>query len=233
MRLRRIVALALFGALVVAATLATERLLRRGRDGPFADYARLRRHTVNAHLAQADAPFVFLVGDSHAERISPAATLCGLPIVNGGVGGARASDVLRLVRQFAFPRPPATIVLTVGSNDLARKLDPTAPASRGRFESEARDLIAELKKRSTDLVVAALPPFAPELGRDFDLDGVRAYSDILATLCRGGACRFADPAGPLREGSSGAARPTALSDGVHIADNRAWLNRLAAEICPR
>lgn len=233
MNLRRAVALVLFAALVVAATLATERLLRRGRDGPFADYGRLRRQTINAHLAQADAPYVFLAGDSHAERISPAATLCGFPIVNGGVGGARAGDVLRLVRQLAFPRPPVAIVLSVGTNDIARKLDPTAPAARERFAAEARALIAELKTRGTDLVVTAIPPVAPELGRDFDLGGVGLYTEVLGGLCTGPGCRLADPAGPLRDGGSGAARPGVLPDGVHIGDNRAWLARLAAETCPQ
>lgn len=192
----------------------------------------IRIEAVNAHLAEAEPGYILLAGDSHAE-LNGATRICGRPVVNAGVSGSRAAEYAAIVARLRRPLAPAATVLTIGTNDLRRSLDPLAPRALSGFEAAASDLLASLGGggRGGLLIVTAVPPLDPAVTK-LDPAAVEAYSARLRALCAGAWCSVVDPFATLR-GPGGSATAGALRDGVHLASYRGATARLEQEVCGR
>lgn len=192
--------------------------------------ARQRVRVINAQLADAQAGYVFLAGDSHMELANPAMGLCHREVVNGGISGARSGFYADRLRELNFVTSPAAAVVTIGTNDLFRKQHPGASESMLRFEADVRRIVAGLKRSTPAVFVTAIPPLGREVTATFDERVAPAYSDRLRALCLEEGCRFIDPFVTMRtEGE--VARPGILRDGVHFASYRTVFQALEPLIC--
>lgn len=88
----------------------------------FHDHMDVRESIIRFALDGLDNPVVFL-GDSLVEMADLPKTICGKPVVNGGVGGAQTSDFMRLAPKFLKLTKPSAIVIALGAND-----PPNAPS---------------------------------------------------------------------------------------------------------
>lgn len=189
MRRRKLVAAAA-AAVVAVGALGVAKL--RGRDDAvLSEYGRLRLDAVGAQLLQARAPYRLLVGDSHAERLY-LPTLCGAPVVNAGIGGARAAAVRRVVETLSPLVPPEAIVVIVGTNDVQRRRGPADPARRGAFREDLRAILTTAADRAAAVYATPLPPLDPARATTFDVGERSAYSAIVAEECARAGCRLAD-----------------------------------------
>lgn len=100
------------GALAVVATAAASRA--HWHDPHMVRDQRLL--VIEEHAAQMPRGAVLLVGDSTAERFH-LPTLCGLPVLNAGVGRASAEEVLPLAQTLKARLAPRLVIVSVGLND--------------------------------------------------------------------------------------------------------------------
>jgi lysophospholipase L1-like esterase len=78
--------------------------------------ARPKGHSVESVLAEVRlATGIVIAGDSLVEDAKFPASLCGLQIVNAGIGGAGASTLLAIADK--MQTKPALIVVSIGVND--------------------------------------------------------------------------------------------------------------------
>jgi lysophospholipase L1-like esterase len=161
------------------------------RDAGATGYADLRLFALNPQLAQVAGPYRLLVGDSHAERLF-LPELCGAPVIDAGVGGARAITVRHVAKNLVLPRPPEAIVLMVGTNDLKRSRDRGPGNRREGFRRDLRALIEDLTRMSPQVFATPLPPLDRARAANFDVDEVGPYSRIVAEECARAGCRLAD-----------------------------------------
>jgi lysophospholipase L1-like esterase len=229
-RLKLVAAFA--GAMALCAGLAFWAGTKQVRGLSSEVYAQQRLPTINSRLSEAGKGFIFLAGDSHAELINATYRLCGREVVNGGVSGAKAELYKNLAPQLTFVPSPHMVVLAIGTNDIARKKGPLAPASMSAFEENIASIVASFRKVAPRIVVMAVPPISPELAEQFEIGAVAAYSDRLHALCAREGCDFVDPYSALREQDGSAARPDMMRDGVHFRSYRAIHERLGALLCP-
>jgi hypothetical protein len=76
------------------------------------------RRIQQAAVRNGTAKAAVVIGDSLVESATFSSTLCGLPVVNAGLAGSRASDVLRLLDEMSrIGISPALIVISVGINN--------------------------------------------------------------------------------------------------------------------
>ena len=228
--MKRRILLSLGGLLLVGAGILIGRTLATAPVNVRA-YALGRLTAVQVHLGEAPPAYVFLAGDSHAELQTPAQRPCGLELVNGGVSGATAPVYADLVATLRFPVRPRAAVLTIGTNDILAKNDPRDPAAAARYEAAATRIIRQLMGTADRLVVTALPPIGRELAGRLDPLAVADYSDRLKALCARLGCRFADPFGAIRDGTTGFAKPNTMRDGLHLSAYRPALAALAPDLC--
>jgi lysophospholipase L1-like esterase len=80
---------------------------------------RPKRHSVESVLAEARyATGIVVIGDSLVEDAKLPSKLCGLPIINAGIGGARASNFISIAEEMtAQQATPQLIVVALGTND--------------------------------------------------------------------------------------------------------------------
>lgn len=199
-----------------------------------AAFRQARAFGVSGELRQIDGPYSLLLGDSQMERLH-LPTLCGRPAVNGAIAGTRIAGLRAVVGWVDLPRPPETIVVTIGTNDLTRRQRSGHPDAAARFRSDVRALVAELAPRARHLVVTAVPPFdagRPGVTAFYDTDAAPAYSAILSEECARAGCRFVDAFADLRDPASLSRSP----DGVHLGLDPAARDRVAARLeaatCP-
>lgn len=224
----------LVAAVLVAGTAALLVNRHRSENGQaVAAFREARAFAVSGLLKQVDGPYALLLGDSQFERLY-LPTLCGHPVVNGAIAGTRISGLRAVAGWITLPRPPDTIVLTIGTNDLTRRQRSGTDAS-GRFREEARALFAELAPRARHVVATAIPPFEtdrPGVTKFYDAAAAPAYSAILAEECARAGCHFVDAFADLRDPASLSRSP----DGVHLGLDRAARDavaaRLSAAACP-
>lgn len=89
---------------------------------PFDPFGKLRW----AHLNRADdAPKggVLLLGDSFVQRLY-LPELCGLPVFNAGMAGARSDQIAPLVKPLIAKLEPKVIVVSAGANDREQGVEP-------------------------------------------------------------------------------------------------------------
>lgn len=80
------------------------------------DYASVRTAVIRAQISLVKAPVIFL-GDSIVESAVLPSTICGHPVINAGVSGARISFFAEWAPQFTRESDPALAILAVGIND--------------------------------------------------------------------------------------------------------------------
>ena len=193
-------------------------------------YAQNRIVAIQVHLDEARPGYVLIAGDSHAELQSGAERVCGAETVSAGISGATARGYADLLARLTFPTRPSAAVLTIGTNDIARKRDPT-DAGAAAFEAAVLGLVARLKALADTVVVTAVPPIGPEAAVRLDAAAVGDYSARIRALCQRAGCTYADPFAELRAGDTGFARAGALRDGLHLARYRPVLRALAPALC--
>ncbi|MBL8649776.1 MAG: hypothetical protein JNL35_05160 [Sphingopyxis sp.] len=82
---------------------------------PFDPYARQRWAIVNA-ADDAATGGALLIGDSIVQRLVMT-DLCGLPVFNAGMAGARSDQIAPLAKPLVEKLKPRIIVLSAGTND--------------------------------------------------------------------------------------------------------------------
>src|SRR6266566_778552 len=103
-----------------------------------------------AKMGSANGPFVVILGDSLTQDARLPASVCGMPLINAGIGGSRASTFIPFAeemtaRQFA----PTLVVVALGINDAIS-------AYRSDFRSAYNLLIDSLPK--SQIALATLAP---------------------------------------------------------------------------
>lgn len=174
------------------------------------DRVQSRLFMIRSQFSQAKNPVVF-VGDSITEAALLPPTLCGLPVVNAGIGRETAASYARLVRGLfghAF-----LVVVAIGTNDVL--------GYNSDFETSYVHLLDALPTRRPVLV--ALPPLEPvssELERD---------NAIIAKIAKDRGLDFVSP--DFSESPN-------IADGVHLSAKgyEMWLPPIVRAIernCPR
>ena len=118
--MRRAIAWTLITVLLIAFVASFSELQRiRKRFGEvtrhtFHDHADIRLAVIKAALAQEQNPIV-LLGDSVAEMGRLPSQLCGKPIINAGIGGAKLSELGRIAQELDSA---SLVIVVAGSNDI-------------------------------------------------------------------------------------------------------------------
>lgn len=218
-------------AVAGAAAFAAGWFARPAPAGNAVGYGALRVAVVNAHLREVRAPYAFFAGDSYVELAPLEPLSCGLDVVNGGLSGLKTADYLAAWRKVRFERPPAAILLAIGTNDLLLKHAPSGRSALARFRADAEALVAALAATGARLVVAAVPPIPAALRPVFDPAGFELYSDVLRDACGRHDCRFVDPYAAARGAEFWRGREGTSPDGLHLGNLRAAYATVAGALC--
>ena len=195
-------------------------------------YAHDRLVAVQFHLDDAPDDYILLAGDSQAEFQSPAQRICGIELVNGGIGGTTAAIYADLASTLSIKTRPRAVALFIGTNDLKMKKTPRSYAAMTRFDEATERIVRRFQAVSDRVVVTAIPPIGRSLGDRLDAAAVRALSNRIQALCTRIGCVYADPFADLRDGDSGYALPGTLRDELHIAAYRRVMTALEPALCP-
>lgn len=216
--------LALFGAL---GTRRGHRRLCRSNAVLAARNVASRLATAQAELDEAEAGYVFLAGDSHAELLGHPAW-AGRTVVNGGIGGRSARHYAEDLPRLAFRRRASVAVLSVGTNDIMCRSKPLTQRAAALFDASVGTILEQLRAHADRVVVLAVPPIALSGTFPRDPRAVELYSWQILRTATQRDCAYFDPFAPIRTDDFGLARPDALSDEVHLADyGPVWERTLA------
>lgn len=204
-------------------------LARDDTPRAFDGFRQVRLKTIQAQLEQVRGPYIVVLGDSHAERLY-LQSLCGLPVVNAGLSGATLSDVLDLALKITPPRKAATVLLSVGTNDIWVKRAPETAEAESSFRSGLAALKQRLSAWSDRRALIAIPPVADKEEALFPPSAAARYSGMLAQSCEAGHCAYFDLFGGAENGP---VRRSAFSDGVHLRDYARFVQSRETEICRR
>jgi lysophospholipase L1-like esterase len=162
-----------------------------------------RQFVIRSTLARFDDAVVIL-GDSIVEASTLPRSLCGHPIVNAGIGGAKTTSHLGSMLSEALDnKRAALVVVSLGTNDAA------VPDSVEQYRSNYRALLTELAALATRTAIIAIP--SPEAGFE-EAKKVRgavidSYNAILPELAKEARAAFIPlPAMPGRH----------TIDGIHL-----------------
>jgi hypothetical protein len=65
-----------------------------------------------------NGPFVVILGDSITQNARLPETVCGMPLINAGTGGSRASTYIRFAEEMRAQKiSPSLVVIALGTND--------------------------------------------------------------------------------------------------------------------
>lgn len=187
-------------------------------------YSRQRGPVIDAQMRDTDPGFILFAGDSHMDLFNEPSEICGRDTANAGLSGVTAEIYATALKTLHYPHRASLAVLTIGTNDLARKkhLDPEA------FQASVESIVQTLKEHASFIVMTAIPPIGRELAGSFNIGSIEKYSTILSKICTNtGACNYQDPYQDMRmSGEFGLAKPNALADGVHAKSYREVYERI-------
>jgi GDSL-like Lipase/Acylhydrolase family len=170
------------------------------------EHRKARQLVVYYTLSRVDDP-VIVLGDSLVEASTLPRSICGHPIVNGGLNGAStASDLGGWLAPALDGKPPALIVVSVGTNDAL------ASRSPAEFTDRYGMLLKQLSKSAPRVAVLEIPPVEAQGRMTVEMRNeasasIERYNVILPDLARhNGAAFVALPAMPS---------PHTI-DGVHL-----------------
>ena len=222
----------LVGALVAgASTYAAMRTLGASEGSQVRGYALLRAPVVSARSRQVEDGYVLIAGDSHAELAEPDPPSCGRRLVNAGVSGAKADDYAEFLDRVTLAHRPAVAIVTLGTNHLLRKRDPTGAAAADAYERDLERVVRALKESAGRVLVAAIPPAASAIDAFVDRAGVANLTGRQAALCARLGCETVDPYAGYRDADFGTAKPGASRDGLHLSDYRPAYRAIDAALC--
>lgn len=191
-----------------------------------------RLREVDARLERVSAGYVYLAGDSYMALYNPDPLPCGREVVNGGLGGARAGDYLGVLDQVRFRRPPASILLSVGLNDLRKDAKTGSSVTSVRhFQANADALIQRLGATGAHVVVIAIPPVPARTARHFDLRAAGAFNQALRDICARRGCTVRDVFAGARDVEPWRARAGTPSDGLHLSDLAGYYRSALPDLC--
>jgi lysophospholipase L1-like esterase len=172
----------------------------------------VRDFMIRSQLAQAKSP-IAIIGDSITEAALLPSSICGHDIVNAGIGGMTVGSYLPLARQLLAGRRVQSIVIALGTND-------SGISSSAYIEKDYANLIDELAKHTTSILLAGLPPveMSGELaGRYFDQASANRNNAAIRSLAAARHLPFVD----LRNAMHGDGLTV---DGIHLtaAAYRQW-----------
>jgi lysophospholipase L1-like esterase len=173
------------------------------------DRLRVRTFAIKSQIAQTTLPIVF-IGDSLTEGARLSSSLCGLPVVNAGIGGMTAASYARIAKNLFGPISMA--VVAIGTND--------ALGYNQNFRADYEQLVGAIQPKK--LVLVGLPPIE---GRP-DLD---SYNRTISEIAAKSGASFVAP--------QFSERPNSI-DGTHLsaAGYQEWLPailKVVAEECAR
>lgn len=190
------------------------------------EHRKARQLVIYYTLSRVDDP-VIVLGDSLVEASTLPRSICGHPIVNGGLNGAStASDLGGWLAPALDGKPPALIVVSLGTNDALASRSPP------EFTDRYGMLLKQLSKSAPRVAVLEIPAVEAQgrmtiAMRNEASATIERYNGILPDLARqSGAMFVALPAMPS---------PHTI-DGVHLnaAGYQAWdkaVMQAAAMIC--
>ena len=80
------------------------------------EHSDVRQFMIRAHLARAVSPVV-VFGDSITEAAVLPGAICGHAVVNAGIGGIGADELLKVAPSLLEGKSPALVVVAIGTND--------------------------------------------------------------------------------------------------------------------
>ena len=193
----------------------------------FEGFQLVRLKTIQTQLDQIEGPYIVVLGDSHAERLY-LPSLCGIPVVNAGLSGATASDVVDLARKISLPRKAQAVLLSVGTNDIWVKRKPESTEAERGFRTALADLEEYLAGWSDRRALIAIPPVASQEEALFPRTAANRYSAMLARSCEAKGCLYLDLFAKAAEPPE---PRSAFSDGVHLRDYARFVRDREVEIC--
>lgn len=153
---------------------------------------------------------VVIFGDSTVER-QRFDNLCGLPVLNAGIGSAKAQDLLPIVEQVLNLTSPRIVVIGVGANDFSV----TAKKPGETFEAAIRTILSSAQVYP---IVVGVSAETPER-----VPHVKKANRFLVQVSAAHRGRFVEPI-----------EPELTEDGLHL--NKLglveWKRRVNAA-CPR
>lgn len=142
-------------------------------------YYDTRRLVILAHARQAPDPVV-LLGDSIVD-MADLPELCGQPVLNAGVAGARTEAVERLSRDLLAIHSPKLVIVAVGLNDAHRD----AGTSDADFMAKYRAIVARARMTGAKVRVTTIPPVGPAgMGRagEFDRERIAGLNALIRQI---------------------------------------------------
>lgn len=121
----------------------------RGKLDLVLEHATSRRYAaLRTVRALGRNPFVLVLGDSIAEGAPLPERICGVPVINLGIGGARVSDFIPIVEDIVAGGPKiSAAVVALGLNDAQLRL--WTPRKARHFAESYDHLIAMLPANET------------------------------------------------------------------------------------
>lgn len=230
LRARQVIA-AFLGILVlsVAACVTSGPLRSRAVTPKAGGFATIRMKTIQSQLNQVEGEYVIALGDSHAERLY-LPELCGLPVLNAGMSGATAGDVLGLVRALAPRRKARQLVLIVGTNDIWIRRHPEDPGAVQVFSATLGELLDRLDDWADRITLIAIPPVASKQEAAFPRTAAIRFDAAMREVCDARRCDVVN-AFDIAGEPAGAALPGIDRDGVHLTNYARHLRAAESRLC--
>jgi hypothetical protein len=135
---------AIFLSVLVASNITTGYVVKKNVDH------QLDMVEALAKMSHTNGAFIVIIGDSLTQNARLPASVCGIPLINAGVGGSRASTFIPFAEEMtARQLSPTLIVIALGINDAVL-------AYRTHFRATYGLLIDSLPK--SPIAVATLAP---------------------------------------------------------------------------
>jgi len=216
--------------LVAGLALAADALPRlRGAKPEAEGFAKIRMKTIQSQLDQVEGDYLIVMGDSHAERLY-LPELCGLPVLNAGLSGATAGDVLGLARMLDPRRKARELILIVGTNDIWVRRHPGDPGAVTAFRIALNGLLDRLDTWADKVTLITIPPVASSQEAAFPRSAALRFDAAMREVCGARRCDVVDAFDMAGEGA-GAAKPGIARDGVHLANYARHVRAAEERLC--
>jgi lysophospholipase L1-like esterase len=174
------------------------------------EHSEVREFMIASQLAQMKSPIVFL-GDSITEAAVLPSSICGVAVVNAGIGGAGVDELLKAVPALLNGKSPALVVVSIGTNDAY----PSSSRER-QFSASYAKLLQTLKLLTPLTVVTTIPPIDPKgaltAAAGFDARLIDRFNALIPKMAEDAGASFID----LNLAVRGSGTMETL-DGVHLA----------------
>ena len=112
----KVTRMAIILAVLVASNILTGYVVKKNAP-PKVDPQRDMRNAL-AKMGDIRGPFVVILGDSLTQNARLPTSVCGMPLINAGVSGSRASTFIPFAEEMtALQLSPALVVVALGLND--------------------------------------------------------------------------------------------------------------------